>query len=129
MKTFSVYTVSALLFLAFGVNAQSENLINGKWVGAAKSPSTGSELQIQVSIKDSSGTWIYVAPPTARSPCLGREFPLVVRHLQGSKFQLSVDGASLITGCPKFVVTVDQTDENTLSGAFGDGRPALLKRQ
>jgi hypothetical protein len=41
----------------------------------------------------------------------------------------SIDGPSVITGCPTFALTLERTDEQTLTGTFKDGRPVVLKKQ
>jgi hypothetical protein len=119
------------MLFSTAVHAQTAGTASGPWTGTTKSPSTGNELQIQVKISDVGGTWRYSTPVSASKagPCLGREFPLSVKTLPNSKMMLSVDVPSLITGCPSFTLTLERTDEQTLTGSFGDGRPAVLKKQ
>ena len=125
--TFSI--LLCFLFLHSVAQAQPTSNIMGKWSGVTKSPSTGNELLMQVKISEASGTWLYLSHATTRNPCFGREFPLSVETLPNGRVKFSVDGASVITGCPSFAVTLDRIDEKTLSGAFLDGRPAVLKKQ
>jgi hypothetical protein len=119
------------MLFSTAVHAQTAGTASGQWTGTTKSPSTGNELQIQVKISDAGGTWRYIPATSARKagPCLGREFPLSVKPLPNSKMMFSVDGPSVITGCPSFTLTLERTDEQTLTGSFGDGRPAVLKKQ
>lgn len=120
---------ATLLIFTCAAQAQIPNTLSGQWTGATKSPSTGNELQIQVKISEASGTWRYFSPGFAnKSPCLNREFPLFIKMLPNAKMIFSVDGPSLITGCPLFALTFERTDEQTLTGTFGDGRPAVLKK-
>lgn len=120
---------AALLIFTCAAQAQILNTLLGQWTGATKSPSTGNELQIQVKISEASGTWRYFSPGSAnKSPCLNREFPLSIKMQPNAKVIFNVDGPSLITGCPSFALTLERTDEQTLTGTFGDGRPAFLKK-
>lgn len=128
MKFFAI-SLFSLLFLHSVAQAQPTSNIMGKWTGVSKSPTTGNELLMQVKISETSGTWLYLSHATTRNPCFGREFPLSVETLPNGWVKFSVDGASVIAGCPSFAVTLDRIDEKTLSGAFLDGRPAVLKKQ
>lgn len=120
---------AALLIFTSSAQGQIPYTLSGQWTGSARSPSTGNELQIQVKISELSGTWRYVPKGSAsKSPCLGREFPLSIEMLPSAKMIFSVDGPSVITGCPSFSLTLERTDEQTLTGAFRDGRPAVLKK-
>jgi hypothetical protein len=123
--------VAMLLMLIPAVQAQTAITVYGQWTGVTKSPSTGNELQIQVRISEAGGTWRYVTPAAASKagPCLGREFPLSIKSLPNAKMLFGVDGPSVIMGCPSFAVTLELTDEQTLTGAFGDGRPVVLKKR
>ena len=131
MNGFATPAAAALLLAAVDANAQSAISLAGQWTGTTKSPSTGNELQIEVTLAESAGTWRYVTSATAKKagPCFGRDFPIAIKPLQGSKLQLSVDGASVLAGCPNFSLTVERADERTLTGSFGDGRPVTLKRK
>lgn len=122
---------ASLLLLSSVVQAQTASPVSGRWTGTTKSPSTGNELQIQVKISEASGTWRYISPASASKsgPCLGREFPLSIKTLPNEKMLFAVDGPSVITACPSFSLTLERTDDQTLTGAFGDGRPAVLKKQ
>ena len=121
----------ALMFISVAAHAQNLETATGQWTGTTKSPSTGNDLQIQVKLSDGGGTWMYISHASTKksSPCLGREFPLSVKTLPSSKLMFSVDGPSVITGCPSFTLTLERTDPETLTGSFGDGRPAVLKKQ
>ena len=120
-----------LLFIGFSVHAQTPATLAGQWTGTTKSPSTGNELQIQVRLSESAGTWRYVYPASSSKagPCLGREFPLTMKALPNARMIFSVDGPSVVTGCPSFALTLERTDEQTLTGSFGDGRPVVLRKQ
>jgi hypothetical protein len=49
--------------------------------------------------------------------------------MPNAKMIFNVDGPSVITGCPSFDLTLERTDELTLSGTFKDGRHVVLKKQ
>lgn len=110
--------------------AQNATGLIGQWMGTTKSPATGGELQIQVVIGESKSVWKFNSPSALRrpNPCFDREFPLAVQSSTSGKFVLNVDGSSVIQGCPSFFVNLELTDPRTLSGAFGDGRPAVLRK-
>ena len=125
-----LYELTAMLLLIGSpVHAQTPATLSGQWTGTTKSPSTGNELHIQVRLSESAGTWRYVSPAAKAAPCLGREFPMTVKSLLNARTIFNVDGASVITGCPSFSLTLERTDEETLTGSFGDGRPVVLRKQ
>lgn len=122
--------VAAILLNAFAAHAQTLAPLSGQWTGTTKSPSTGNELQIQVRFSESAGGWRYVSPITNRAnPCLGREFPLTIKVLSDTKIVVSVDGPAMVTGCPSFLLNLERTDDQTLSGSFADGRPVVLTKK
>ena len=49
--------------------------------------------------------------------------------MPNAKMIFNVDGPSVITGCPSFVLTLERTDELTLTGTLKDGRHVVLKKQ
>ncbi len=110
--------------------AQPHASLDGQWTGAAKSPSTGNDMQFEVSVKDAAGTWRYLPPSGAAKagPCLGRAFPLQVQSRGAGKVVFAVDGASVVAGCPTFVLMVELVDDKSLKGTFGDGRQTVLVR-
>jgi hypothetical protein len=123
-------SATAFFLVSSLVQAQTANTLSGGWVGTTKSPSTANELQIQVKISEASGTWRYLAPTGAsKSPCFNREFPLSIKTMPNAQMIFSIDGPSVITGCPTFALTLERTDEQTLTGTFKDGRPVVLKKQ
>lgn len=120
-----------LLFIGSAAHAQTPIALSGQWAGTTKSPSTGNELRIQVKLADSAGTWMYIsqASSSKAGPCLGREFPLTIKPLSDANVILSVDGPGVIRGCPSFSLTLERTNERTLTGSFGDGRSVVLTKQ
>jgi len=122
-------TASMLLLVISLAQAQTADTLYGGWIGTTKSPSTAHELQIQVKISDVGGTWRYVNAAQRKAPCLNREFPLSIKPMPNAKMMFSVDGPSVMTGCPSFVLTLERTDELTLTGTFKDGRHVVLKKQ
>ncbi len=120
-----------LVLISSAVQAQTSVTLTGQWTGTTKSPGTGNDLQIEVKVSETAGSWRYATPATAKKagPCLNREFPVMIKSHPNAKIVFSVDGPSLIVGCPSFVVTLERTDEQTLTGTFGDGRPVVLKKQ
>ncbi len=126
------YLTTALVLTAANAHAQNTLSITGQWIGTTKSPSTGNELQIQVAITESKSTWKYFTPSGSRrapNACFDREFPISVQTLPKEKFALAVDASSVIAGCPSFSLALERTDEQTLSGAFGDGRAIVFKKK
>jgi len=130
MNRILILSASLILF-GSAAQAQTTGSLNGQWSGTTKSPTTGNELTIQVKIAETGGTWRYGTPASASKagPCLGREFPLAINALPNAKHVFTIDGASVIAGCPSFALTLERTNESTLVGAFGDGRPAVLRKQ
>ena len=122
-------TASMLILVSSLAQAQTADTLYGGWIGTTKSPSTAHELQIQVKISDVGGTWRYVNAAQRKAPCLNREFPLSIMPMPNAKMMFRVDGPSVITGCPSFVLTLERTDELTLTGTFKDGRHVVLKKQ
>ena len=122
-------TASMLLLVISLAQAQTADTLYGGWIGTTKSPRTSHELQIQVKISDVGGTWRYVNAAQRKAPCLNREFPLSIMPMPNAKMMFRVDGPSVITGCPSFVLTLERTDELTLTGTFKDGRHVVLKKQ
>jgi len=122
-------TASMLILVSSLAQAQTADTLYGGWIGTTKSPSTAHELQIQVKISDVGGTWRYVNAAQRKAPCLNREFPLSIKPMPNAKMMFSVDGPSVMTGCPSFVLTLERTDELTLTGTFKDGRHVVLKKQ
>ena len=124
-------TASMLLFVSSLSQAQTSDTLDGRWIGTTKSPSTANELQIQVKISQAGGTWRYVtaASKARNTNCLNRDFPLSIKPMPNAKMIFNVDGPSVITGCPSFDLTLERTDELTLSGTFKDGRHVVLKKQ
>ncbi len=121
-------TASMLLLVSSLAQAQTADTLYGEWIGTTKSPSTANELQIQVKISQAGGTWRYVTA-TSKATCLNRDFPLSIKPMPHAKMLFNVDGPSVITGCPSFVLTLERTDELTLTGTFKDGRHVVLKKQ
>ena len=121
-------TASMLLLVSSLAQAQTADTLYGEWIGTTKSPSTANELQIQVKISQASGTWRYVTA-TSKATCLNRDFPLSIMPMPNAKMIFNVDGPSVITGCPSFVLTLERTDELTLTRTFKDGRHVVLKKQ
>jgi hypothetical protein len=130
MKIKSFIATACLLGIS-STYAQSANSLTGQWTGITKSPANGVELQIQVLITESKGVWKFSAPAATRrpNPCFDREFPLTIQAGVGEKYVFNIDGPSVIQGCPSFFVNLQKTDEQTLSGNFGDGRLAVLKKK
>ena len=122
-------TASMLLLVISLAQAQTADTLYGGWIGTTKSLSTAHELQIQVKISDVGGSWRYVNAAQRKAPCLNREFPLSIMPMPNAKMMFRVDGPSVITGCPSFVLTLERTDELTLTGTFKDGRHVVLKKQ
>ena len=122
-------TASMLILVSSLAQAQTADNLYGGWIGTTKSPSTGHELQIQVKISDVGGTWRYVNAALRKVNCVNREFPLSIMPMPNAKMMFRVDGPSVITGCPSFSLTLERTDEMTLSGTFKDGRHVVLKKQ
>ena len=122
-------TASMLLLVISLAQAQTADTLYGGWIGTTKSPSTAHELQIQVKISDVGGSWRYVNAAQRKAPCLNREFPLSIMPMPNAKMMFRVDGPSVIDGCPSFVLTLERTDELTLTGTFKDGRHVVLKKQ
>ena len=122
-------TASMLLLVSSLAQAQTADTLYGGWIGTTRSPSTGHELQIQVKISDVGGTWRYVNAALRKVNCVNREFPLSIMPMPNAKMMFSVDGPSVMTGCPSFVLTLERTDELTLTGTFKDGRQVVLKKQ
>ena len=118
-----------LLLVISLAQAQTADTLYGGWIGTTKSPSTAHELQIQVKISDVGGSWRYVNAAQRKAPCLNREFPLSIMPMPNAKMMFRVDGPSVIYGCPSFVLTLERTDELTLTGTFKDGRHVVLKKQ
>ena len=118
-----------LLLVISLAQAQTADTLYGGWIGTTKSPSTAHELQIQVKISDVGGSWRYVNAAQRKAPCLNREFPLSIMPMPNAKMMFRVDGPSVIHGCPSFVLTLERTDELTLTGTFKDGRHVVLKKQ
>lgn len=121
-------TVSMLLLVSSLAQAQTTDTLYGGWIGTTKSPSTANELQIQVKISEAGGTWRYVSA-ASKATCLNRDFPLSIKPMPNAKMIFNVDGPSVITGCPSFVLTLESTDALTLTGTFKDGRHVVLKKQ
>ena len=121
-------TASMLLLVISLAQAQTTDTLYGGWIGTTKSPSTANELQIQVKISEAGGTWRYVSA-ASKATCLNREFPLSIMPMPNAKMMFRVDGPSVINGCPSFVLTLERTDELTLTGTFKDGRHVVLKKQ
>ena len=121
-------TASMLLLASSLAHAQTDDTLYGGWIGTTKSPSTANELQIQVKISQAGGTWRYVTAAT-KATCLNRDFPLSIKPMPNAKMIFNVDGPSVITGCPSFVLTLERTDELTLTGTLKDGRHVVLKKQ
>ena len=121
-------TASVLLVVSSLAQAQTADTLYGGWIGTTKSPSTANELQIQVKISQAGGTWRFVNA-ASKASCLNREFPLSIKPMPNAKMMFSVDGPSVLTGCPSFVLTLERTDELTLTGTFKDGRHVVLKKQ
>ena len=121
-------TASMLLFVSSLAQAQTSDTLDGRWIGTTKSPSTANELQIQAKILQAGGTWRYVTA-ASKATCLNRDFPLSIKPMPNAKMIFNVDGPSVVTGCPSFVLTLERTDELTLTGTFKDGRHVVLKKQ
>ena len=121
-------SATMLLLVSSLVQAQTADTLSGGWIGTTKSPSTNSELQTQVKITEAGGTWRYVNA-ASKAACLNREFPLSIKPMPNAKMMFSVDGPSVMTGCPSFALTLERTDELTLTGTFKDGRHVALKKQ
>ena len=121
----------ALLLVNSVVNAQSVSAATGRWSGTMKSPQTGNELTIKANISELNGTWVYASSGNSKKagPCLNRELPLLIKTLSNTKMMFSVDGASQVAGCPSFNVNFERSDDQTLTGVFGDGRSVTLKKE
>lgn len=132
MNRFFIFALSvSLTFLSSAVFAQSPSALSGQWRGTTQTPDNGKEIQFEVNLSEMNGTWKYFSSgwKANKSPCLGRDFPLSVKTLQNGRWKFQVDGSSVISGCPSFALTLEQTSEQTLSGVFADGRTAALKKQ
>ena len=121
-------SATMLLLASSLAQAQIADNLSGGWIGTTKSPSTANELQIQVRISEAGGTWRYVNA-ASKATCLNRDFPMSIKPMPNAKMIFTVDGPSVIAGCPSFILTLEQTDELTLTGTFKDGRPIVLKKQ
>ena len=121
-------TMSMLFLVSSLAQAQTTDTLYGGWIGTTKSLSTANELQIRVKISEAGGTWRYVTA-TSKVNCLNRDFPLSIKPMPNAKMIFNVDGPSVITGCPSFALTLERTDELTLTGTFKDGRHVVLKKQ
>ena len=130
MKLQAFFLASLLSFVATA-HAQNVDSLAGQWSGSTKSPNSGEDLFIQVSISDSQSTWKYLTQGSARrgNACLNRDFPLVIKTVDTNKLMFSVDGFGMIAGCPSFSVALERSEDQTLSGKFGDGRPLTLKKK
>jgi len=131
MNRFFIFAFTfSLTFLSSAAFAQSASTFSGQWRGTTHSPENGKEIQFEVNLSEMNGTWKYFSSGRkANTSCLGREFPLNVKTLADGRWRFQVDGSSVIRGCPSFALTVEQTNEQTLSGVFADGRTAALKKQ
>lgn len=121
-------TMSMLFLVSSLAQAQTTDTLYGGWIGTTKSLSTANELQIRVKISEAGGTWRYVTA-ASKVNCLNRDFPLSIKPMPNAKMIFNVDGPSVITGCPSFALTLERTDELTLTGTFKDGRHVVLKKQ
>ena len=128
MKKYCAFSVITLLSssLAF---AQAQASVSGQWRGITHSPDSGKEIQFEVKITETNGSWTFF--PSGRKAnltCLGRELPLTVKALAQGQWMLRVDGSGVISGCPSFAITLEQTDEHSLAGVFADGRKVAMKK-
>ena len=121
-------TMSMLFLVSSLAQAQTTDTLYGGWIGTTKSLSTANELQIRVKISEAGGTWRYVTA-ASKATCLNRDFPMSIKPMPNAMMIFNVDGPSVITGCPSFALTLERTDELTLTGTFKDGRHVVLKKQ
>jgi hypothetical protein len=130
MNRFFLFALTAsLTFLSSATFAQSAWTLSGQWRGTTHSPDNGKEIQFEVNLSEMNGTWKYFSSGRkANSSCLGPEFPLTVKTLPNGRWSFRVDGSSLLLGCPTFTLTLEQPNEQTLTGVFADGRTVALKK-
>ncbi len=111
--------------------AQQAPSYDGTWKGTHKIK-TGSELNVQVTIKGQSGTWQWERKSGKWSwPCAGHEFPIVMQSSTPTELTIRIEANEEIKGCPVSVVSLKLADDNrTLEGAFlKSGTAVKLTRQ
>lgn len=86
------------------------------------------DLGGKVVIQGQAGTWNVVARQSS-NPCVGREYPLVVKSASAEQIVVEVERAKTLQGCKDSTYTFRRTDPSTLEGDFGAGRTAVLRRE
>jgi len=121
----------ALIACAFASSAAGDatNPWSGTW-RAIYDNRHGIRDEAEVVILGAAGTWlIYSNVPSKYVPCRDQRLPVIVKEASAGQLSFTVDGASLIDGCPVFSVTLARIDDNTLEGTLGNTRSLRLTRK
>jgi len=131
MSYIKTLVLLATLGWSLGAVGQQANA-NGKWVGTTPSVAGGDDINIEVTINDSAGTWMPAASGRVGrvNPCFKKEYPLTVSGDPAVALELDVKGSSALAGCPDFVVRLKRVDDKTFDGLVGtQERPIRLTRR
>ena len=119
-----------LLVVGLGLSlvgpAQAANPYDGTW--SMSFETTHEDLDGILVVKDDGGTW-RVDAKSAKSPCVGRESPIVVKKATGAELVFEVQRSKGLASCKDWTVAVKRVDAKTLKGEFADHRPITLLRQ
>lgn len=115
--------------LATTALAQQPAPLQGKWVGFMKGQGLG-ELNVELVVAESGGSWRFYPRGNSglRNPCVGKEFPIVVKSQNATDLVFEIKGSQVMQGCIDQAATLKSTDGKTLEGALGDGRSVSLAR-
>lgn len=80
-----------------------------------------------VIVKDEGGVWGVVAR-SSKNPCVGREYPITVQKASADELTFTVSRAKTLVVCKDSTYTFKKTDDKTMKGELGEGRPASLVR-
>ena len=118
----AIFSASAL--------AQQPAPLHGKWLGVIKGQG-GGELSVELVLAETGSTWRFLPRGNQghRNPCVGREFPVVLKSQTATELSFEIRGAQILQGCINQTATLTSTDGKTLEGSLADGRAVSLSRE
>lgn len=133
MRAMRTHTHLALFLVAClsGSPGWAQSTLDGNWrVTFATEGAEGREAKVE--LKDGAGTWTTYARTDRdkKDACVGRPLPVsLAGDPAAGKFELRLDAASVVADCRNRKATLRRTDDQTLEGAFDNGRAIKLVRQ